>query len=295
VGEESALLAVVEKWGGYAIALHFLGTLLKKDFAGDIKAVEKISPFSSRADSSNERLQKILRYYEHVFNPSEQALLRLCTTFRASIPFDALTQIQKRIDSGEIPELSVLKGKNLEQQLLHLLGYGILRRNEQQEEYTLHSLSRNYVFARTERALWKAQCNAVRHYYEGKAHWNKEQADDERREMEIRTTPGRYNRLGYIASRAGLQGMKWASRGARASDWRAKLIGFTVGGVIGLVAGAFVGVVTDPEVYESGAEYIEHIKRAREYEREEQLNRKEAEYYQQLAETVSLEDVESDV
>jgi hypothetical protein len=295
MGEENILLAVVEKWGGYAIVLHFLGTLLKKDFEGDIKAVEKISMHLSSTDSSNERLQKILGYYEHVFNPSEQALLRLCATFRASIPFDALSQIQKRIDGDEIPELSALKGKNLEQQLLHLLAYGILRRNEQQEEYTLHSLSRNYVFAHTEQALWKAQCNAVRQYYEGKSDQYKQRADDERKEMGIRTTPGRFDRLNHVISRAGYMGGRWASRAAGAGDWRAKIIGFAVGGVAGLAFGAALALVTDPEIYKSSAEYIEHRKRINEYEREEQLNRKEAAYYQQLAETTHLDRTASDL
>ncbi len=128
-GTEAEIDDVVNNWGGYALALSLLGTLLAEHYEGDVKHIRKIV-LVEPTQSPHEQIERILRRYdEHLLDIEKNFLVGL-SAYRLPVPESALTSVFQ-VDRAVAEQLQK---------------YSILRRNHQEQCYTLHPLIRDRYF-----------------------------------------------------------------------------------------------------------------------------------------------------
>lgn len=177
-GNNTQLEEVAEGQGGYALTISRLGTLLAKQYGGNIADINKIAtPLDS--NSPEERVSQVLKYYDELLTDTERAFLTLSSAFRAPIPEDAFAKVFGVKTNTLNTCITLLSDTNFNQLIQHLLDYMVLHKNEQ-GAYTSHPLFRAH-YAERLASLPSVEIQKIyvdiADYYQGQARYHREQAE----------------------------------------------------------------------------------------------------------------------
>ncbi|MFZ3167105.1 MAG: trypsin-like peptidase domain-containing protein [Candidatus Methanoperedens sp.] len=165
-GKDEELNKVVTEWDGHALTLNLLGTLLVKEYNGNIALMNKIPP--PTAKGPYEPINQLFRYYDEHLKDPERAFLSIFSAFRTPVKESAFEPVFRRKISANAlnSPIAALDESAFNAMLKCLVEYSLLRFDPQSHSYTAHPLIRaHYIEDLNEISRAQTVHRCIKDYY----------------------------------------------------------------------------------------------------------------------------------
>lgn len=158
-GPDAQLSRIVAMWEGWALGLTLIGTNLVEQHAGRVIDINNL-PAPAKEDLQDERIGRILRWYDELLTDAECAFIMLLSAFRRSVDESAFAPVFRAKTNDLSKILSALDETTFTNLINHLINCQIVSHESETHLYTTHILIHTYYGKRLE-ALPETQIRQI--------------------------------------------------------------------------------------------------------------------------------------
>jgi tetratricopeptide (TPR) repeat protein len=151
-GNDAELDRVVADWDGHALTLGLIGSHVAEKHDGDVAYASELDP-PTVDESRYDGVRRVLRRYDEHLSEAERSFMKLFSAFRLPVKESAFEKIfRTATDKADLnAPIAALDDEAFEAMVGRLVGYRILRYDENACHYTAHPLIHSHYQSQLER------------------------------------------------------------------------------------------------------------------------------------------------